>query len=202
LCWLRLAFGGGRPGFCQVACGQVPHHVGRAHHHIRQVRRHCIGRARWRIDPIPQNCICQPPSRVRDGTIRWRQSTVLAQASTISIALSLTRLQGDGDGVRFRQSIVLGLVPVAGVQDGIWENQGQQASLQGAGIDLRLVLAAATRGTRQKHSFHIAPNVLERNFTALRPNQSWVTDITFQWTQQGWLSFAFILDLLSRRVVG
>jgi len=44
--------------------------------------------------------------------------------------------------------------------------------------------------------------VLERNFTALRPNQSWVTDITFLWTQEGWLYLAVILDLFSRRVVG
>ena len=56
--------------------------------------------------------------------------------------------------------------------------------------------------TDSKHSFPIAPNVLERNFTALRPNQSWVTDITFLWTQQGWLYLAVILDLFSRRVVG
>ena len=56
--------------------------------------------------------------------------------------------------------------------------------------------------TDSKHSFPIAPNVLERNFTALRPNQSWVTDITFLWTQQGWLYLAVILDLFSRRVAG
>jgi transposase InsO family protein len=56
--------------------------------------------------------------------------------------------------------------------------------------------------TDSKHGFPIAPNVLERNFTALRPNQSWVTDITFLWTQQGWLYLAVILDLFSRRVVG
>ena len=44
--------------------------------------------------------------------------------------------------------------------------------------------------------------MLERNFTALRPNQSWVTDITFLWTQEGWLYLAVILDLFSRRVIG
>jgi len=46
--------------------------------------------------------------------------------------------------------------------------------------------------TDSKHGLPIAPNVLERNFTALRPNQSWVTDITFLWTQQGWLYLAVI----------
>jgi transposase InsO family protein len=56
--------------------------------------------------------------------------------------------------------------------------------------------------TNSKHSFPIAPNLLERNFTAGRPNESWVTDITFLWTLQGWLYLAVILDLFSRRVVG
>jgi transposase InsO family protein len=56
--------------------------------------------------------------------------------------------------------------------------------------------------TDSKHSFPIAPNLLERNFTAVRPNESWVTDITFLWTLQGWLYLAVILDLFSRRVVG
>ena len=56
--------------------------------------------------------------------------------------------------------------------------------------------------TDSKHSFPIAPNLLERNFTAHGPDESWVTDITFIWTRQGWLYLAVILDLFSRRVVG
>lgn len=56
--------------------------------------------------------------------------------------------------------------------------------------------------TDSKHDFPIAPNVLERDFTAIAPNRAWVTDITFLWTAQGWLYLAVILDLFSRRVVG
>jgi putative transposase len=56
--------------------------------------------------------------------------------------------------------------------------------------------------TDSKHSFPIAPNVLERDFTAAGPDEAWVTDITFLWTTQGWLYLAVILDLFSRRVVG
>lgn len=56
--------------------------------------------------------------------------------------------------------------------------------------------------TDSKHAFPIAPNVLERDFTATEPNRTWVTDITFVWTQEGWLYLAVILDLFSRRVVG
>lgn len=56
--------------------------------------------------------------------------------------------------------------------------------------------------TDSKHEFPIAPNILERDFTAVEPNQKWVTDITFIFTMQGWLYLAVILDLFSRRVVG
>jgi putative transposase len=56
--------------------------------------------------------------------------------------------------------------------------------------------------TDSNHRLPIAPNLLERDFTATAPNQAWVTDITFLWTHQGWLYLAAILDLFSRRVVG
>lgn len=58
------------------------------------------------------------------------------------------------------------------------------------------------RTTDSKHANPIAPNVLEREFTADAPNKAWVTDITYIPTQEGWLYLAAILDLFSRRVVG
>jgi putative transposase len=47
-----------------------------------------------------------------------------------------------------------------------------------------------------------APNLLNQNFTANRPNQRWVADITYVATAQGWLYVAAVLDLFSRRIVG
>ena len=48
----------------------------------------------------------------------------------------------------------------------------------------------------------LAPNVLDRQFTATAPNQKWVADFTYLWTLEGWLYVAVVLDLFSRRVVG
>lgn len=48
----------------------------------------------------------------------------------------------------------------------------------------------------------LAPNVLDREFTATAPNQKWVADFTYLWTREGWLFVAVVLDLFSRRVVG
>ncbi len=48
----------------------------------------------------------------------------------------------------------------------------------------------------------IAGNVLDRQFTADRPNRKWVADFTYIWTAEGWLYVAAVIDLFSRRVVG
>ncbi len=48
----------------------------------------------------------------------------------------------------------------------------------------------------------VAPNVLDRQFVAQRPNQKWIADFTYIWTAEGWLYVAAVIDLFSRRVVG
>src|SRR2546428_6867719 len=56
--------------------------------------------------------------------------------------------------------------------------------------------------TDSRHGLPLAANVLDRQFTVTAPNTTWVTDITYLWTREGWLYLAVILDLFSRRVVG
>jgi transposase InsO family protein len=56
--------------------------------------------------------------------------------------------------------------------------------------------------TQQRQGARIAPNWLKREFSAVAPNQKWVSDFTYIDTQEGWLYLATILDLHSRRVVG
>jgi putative transposase len=48
----------------------------------------------------------------------------------------------------------------------------------------------------------VAPNVLDRMFTAASANRKWVADFTYLWTAEGWLYVAAVVDLFSRRVVG
>lgn len=56
--------------------------------------------------------------------------------------------------------------------------------------------------TDSNHPFPIAENGLNRNFTPQQPDQTWVADITYIPTQQGWLYLSVVIDLFSRRVVG
>jgi putative transposase len=56
--------------------------------------------------------------------------------------------------------------------------------------------------TDSKHSLPVAPNVLDRNFTPTAPNQAWTADLTYIWTDEGWLYLAVVLDLFNREIVG
>ena len=56
--------------------------------------------------------------------------------------------------------------------------------------------------TDSKHKLPLAPNRLDRNFTPSAPNQVWTADLTYIWTDEGWLYLAVVLDLFNREVVG
>ncbi|MDN5511815.1 IS3 family transposase [Acinetobacter sp.] len=67
---------------------------------------------------------------------------------------------------------------------------------------------AAVRGYKKHKSYGrgrpqiVPPNHLNREFVVNTPNTSWVTDITYIRTWQGWLYLAVVLDLYSRKVIG
>ncbi len=56
--------------------------------------------------------------------------------------------------------------------------------------------------TRSDARNAVESNHLDRDFTATKPAQKWVTDITYVWTKSGWAYLAVVLDLFSRAVVG
>lgn len=59
------------------------------------------------------------------------------------------------------------------------------------------------RTTTKRNKAHpVAPNLLKRDFTADRPDQKWLADLSYIPTQEGWLYLAAILDLYTRRIVG
>ena len=56
--------------------------------------------------------------------------------------------------------------------------------------------------TNSNHSLPVAANLLDRDFSPAEPNRAWAADITYIWTNEGWLYLAVIIDLFSRAVVG
>jgi putative transposase len=73
----------------------------------------------------------------------------------------------------------------------------RQAGIQGRARPRKLPVDSGERPVSA-----IAPNVLDRQFSAEAPNRRWLADFTYVPTGEGWLFVAVVLDLCSRRVVG
>jgi transposase InsO family protein len=71
-----------------------------------------------------------------------------------------------------------------------------------AGIHSQRHVHRRVRTTDSQHTRPVAPNLLNRDFSATAPNQKWVGDILGLWTDEGWLYLAALLDTYSRRIVG
>ncbi len=56
--------------------------------------------------------------------------------------------------------------------------------------------------TRSAEDRPVAPNLLDRRFTVSSPDEVWLGDLTYLWTNEGWLYLAVLMDLCSRRIVG
>lgn len=56
--------------------------------------------------------------------------------------------------------------------------------------------------TDSKHDYPVAENILNRVFTAKRPGQKWISDITYIPTSSGWVYLTVIIDLYDRKVIG
>ena len=69
-------------------------------------------------------------------------------------------------------------------------------------------LAGAVRGrawvttTQSQTDAQWPADLVERNFTATRPNQLWVSDFTYVATWRGFVYVAFVIDVFARRIVG
>ncbi|MFC3210925.1 IS3 family transposase [Planomicrobium okeanokoites] len=55
--------------------------------------------------------------------------------------------------------------------------------------------------TDSNHTDKIYPNLVKRQFKSSLPDRIWVADITYIWTQEGWLYLATIMDLFSRKII-
>jgi transposase InsO family protein len=71
-----------------------------------------------------------------------------------------------------------------------------------AGIHSLRAVRRRIRTTDSQHNRPVAPNRLQRNFSATAPNEKWVGDMLGIWTDEGYLYLAALLDTWSRRIVG
>jgi putative transposase len=96
------------------------------------------------------------------------------------------------------------IVEVLRMQQGLesaCRNTVAQAMKQ-LGLQSRVAKAFKPTTTQPDPAKATAPNVLDQDFQADRPDQKWVTDITYLPTASGWAYLAVVLDLFSRKIVG
>nr|WP_186098464.1 IS3 family transposase [Burkholderia gladioli] len=142
--------------------------------------------------------LCQILGVSRSGYCQWRVRSPSARAqANAALDVEVAAIHRKHRGTYGRSRIVRQL-----------QAQGRAASEERVRRslrrqDLRPVYRRAYRVTTDSaHSLPVAPNLLDRRFNGWQPDRAWVSDITFVRTGEGWLYFAVILDLASRRVVG
>jgi putative transposase len=74
--------------------------------------------------------------------------------------------------------------------------------MKAAGIQAKSQRRFRVTTTDSNHSHPIAENVVNRNFRPSQKNQTWVADITYIPTTEGWLYLAAVEDLFTRQIVG
>jgi putative transposase len=94
----------------------------------------------------------------------------------------------------------------------VWKQMGREGLHEARCRVRRLMrelgLAGAVRGrawvtTTQSESTTTRPaDLVDRHFTASRPNQLWVADFTYVATWRGFVYVAFVIDVFARRIVG
>src|SRR2546425_24462 len=147
-----------------------------------------------------------------------REAVRLAQTSGKSIA-QVARELGISDSSihQWRKELAEHIQAVYHACRQVYGSPRIHAELQAQGITssrkrvARLMREQGLSACRRRHrtittkselGARVAPNVLDQDFTASRPNEKWTGDITAIWTYEGWLYLAVVLDLYSRRVVG
>ena len=70
------------------------------------------------------------------------------------------------------------------------------------GVSVKRRMRRQPQTTDSRHGYGVAPNLLARRFDVDRANAAWCGDITYLWTEEGWLYLSVLLDLYSRKVVG
>lgn len=149
---------------------------------------------------LPVECACRLLKVSTSGYYAWRQRRVQPQPSSDEPGLVAQII---GIFEESRETYGSPRVTAALRQRGIVCNRKRVARL----MRQHHLMAKYRRRRRLKttdsrHGLPIAPNRLNREFSAQRPNEKWVADITYIDTAEGWLYLALVLDVFSRKIVG
>lgn len=150
-------------------------------------------RARW-----PVAAICRVLGVTRSGYYAWRRRPLGPRARESQRLLVAIQESWKRSGRNYGSPRVLQDLRAQGWRVG---NRRVEQLMRNNGIQAKRKRRFRIT-TNSEHKRPVAPNVLDRQFDVKTPDTVWAGDITYIWTQQGWLYLAVILDLFSRRVIG
>jgi putative transposase len=133
------------------------------------------------------------------GYYRWRRSSRSRRAERDAELLVLIGAVHEASRQTYGSPSIYQQLREAGVSVG---RKRVERLMREHGIIGAMPKRLRVRTTDSRHEHSIAGNVLNREFSADRANQKWVSDITYIWTDEGWLYLASVMDLFSRRIVG
>ena len=136
----------------------------------------------------------------RSGYCRWRKrgsKPSERQWHRLTLDKLVKQAFEAGKGRNGAPRIVLGLADAGHRYDR--KTVANSMRRQGLRAKAARKFKATTNGV---YSLPVAPNFLKQDFVATAPNQKYVSDITYLWTDEGWLYLAVVIDLYSRLVVG
>jgi putative transposase len=143
--------------------------------------------------------LCEVLEVSRSGYYQWRADRPTAHARRdAELAALIAAAHRVGRGAYGAPRIVRELR-----DQGVRTSQRRCARLmRELGVKGKKRHARKPRTTDSRHGKKIAPNLLAQRPAPTGPNQTWVTDLTYVRTAEGWLYVSAILDLWSRRIVG
>lgn len=146
---------------------------------------------------FPVAVMCRLFGVSRQGVYAFVKRQAALGAAEVKLQAQVKQAYAEGRGAYGSPRVVAALrkkgVPVS--------KRRVERTMRGLGLQGRK--PRRSRVTTKANPAHpVAANLLDRDFQADRPNQRWVTDISYVWTDEGWCYLAVILDLFSRAVVG
>ena len=142
--------------------------------------------------------LCRVLKVSRSAFYAWRSEPTRRERSDSDLAVHIKGIHRESRGTYGSPRITMALR-----KEGIHVNRKRVTRLMRE-QDVRGIPSRRFRGTTtdSAHDKVVAPELLERDFTAAGPNEVWVGDITYLRVGTGWAYLAVLIDLFSRRVVG
>lgn len=147
----------------------------------------------------PTKTMCEVLEVSRSGYYQWQSARASARAlKTKAIRAKIASVHAASRGTYGSPRVTVALHKQG---EAVGRNRVARL-MKEAGLHGRQARRYRVRTTDSAHNEPIAPNLLPKASVPTKPDEVWVTDITYVETGEGWLYLAGVLDLYSRRLIG